>query len=219
MDEAIKFDNVVADELLKEVSFVVPGGSLGALITSRQEENDLQIRLMLGLTKPAAGSVMVLGEEVGTASEKMLNSLRKRVAVVFPTGGLVSNLKVWENLVLPLEYHALYPQQEIDDKGMAALHRVGYAGGLMELPGHLSLYEKRQIGLARAMLTEPWLIVYNEILAGLSGGEKSAIIAAVLAFHREQPERTSLFMTANQETIKEIPLDSRIFMKGSSLHD
>lgn len=219
MTEAIKFYNVVADELLKDLCFEVPSGCMGALINSRQEEGDLQTRLVLGLTLPVSGSVTVLGEDVGSSSEKVLNGLRKRISVVFATGGLVSNLKVWENLVLPLEYHALYPPHEIEEKGVAALERVGYAGGYMELPGNLTLYEKRQVGLARAMLTEPSLIIYNSLLDGLSGSERKAVLAAATAFHREKPERTSLFLTSNRESVKEIVSDSRSLIDWSSSHD
>lgn len=220
MLEAIKFDQMVADESLKELCYAVPGGTLAGVVSSRQEENDLLVRLLLGLAKPVAGSVAVLGQDVGNAPEKALVALRRQVAVLFPTGGLVSNLKVWENLVLPLEYHFDFSQEEIEERGMAALRRVGYAGGLMELPGHLSLYQRRQVGLARAMLTDPRLVIYNAMLDGLSQGEKAAMTAAALEFHRESEQRTSLFMTPNQETIKEIPLDSRILIKGSSTsHD
>ena len=216
MEYAIEFNEVVAEELVRGVSFTVPCGCLGAVVASRQEENDLQVRLMLGLTRPTSGTVTVLGEDVGGACEKQLIPLRKRIAVVFPTGGLVSNLKVWENLVLPLEYHSALTPQEIEDRGMGALARVGYGGGLMELPGHLSLYQKRQIGLARAMLVAPALVVYHALLDGLSTSERSAMIAAVLRFQNESPGRTSLFMTTNQESIKEIPLDGSTIIKGSS---
>ena len=213
MDLALTFQDVVAAELLQKLSFAIAAGSRAALITSRQEESDLQVGLMLGLTKPTTGSITLLGEDVGAASEDGLNALRREVAVVFPRGGLVSNLKVWENLVLPLEYHSSYTPQEIEEKGVAALHRVGYAGPLMALTWHLSLYQKRQIGLARAMLMEPRLIIYNEILAGLNSEEKDAIVAVAAAFHREQPERTSVFMTPNEETILGVPLDSRTYQR------
>lgn len=219
MAEVLQFHNVVAEELPRKVSFNLPGGCLAAVITSRQGESDSLARLILGLARPAAGSIRLLGEDIGTAPEKVLYALRKRVAVVFPTGGLVSNLKVWENLVLPLEYHAACPQAEVEERGLAALRRVGYGGRLMEIPGHLSHYEKRLIGVARAMLTEPELIVYSAVLAGLSGGEKSGIIAAALEFHREKPGRTLLFISPDPETIKEIPFDSFIVLKGSASHD
>ena len=87
MEYAIEFNEVVAEELVRGVSFTVPCGCLGAVVASRQEENDLQVRLMLGLTRPTSGTVTVLGEDVGGACEKQLIPLRKRIAVVFPTGG------------------------------------------------------------------------------------------------------------------------------------
>lgn len=218
MNEAIRFQNVVAGELTEGVSFAVREGSLAAIITSRQDENDQLARLMLGLSKPVGGSIMILGEDV-SASEKTLNDLRKRVAVVNPAGGLVSNLKVWENLVLPLEYHAVYPRSEIEERGLAILRRVGYSGKLMELPGHLSPYEKRLICLCRAMLTEPRLIIYNAILAGLGSEEKDCIISTAMEYHRGKPGITSLFMTPNPETIKNMVFDSRILLKGRASHD
>ena len=219
MDEAIKYRDVVAENLPGAVSFALPGGSLAAIITSRQDENDQLVRLMLGLSKPDAGCIALLGEDVGTAPQAALDDLRKRSAVVFPSGGLISNLKVWENLVLPLEYHLALSQAELEEKGLAMLRRVGYSGGLMQLPGHLSHYERRQVGMARAMLTEPELIIYNAVLGGLSGDEKEVMTAAALAFHRGKPGRTSLFITPSPETVKDIAFDRVILLKGSSPHD
>lgn len=218
MEQAVKFESVVTDELQQEVSFSVPAGSISAAFTVRQEESYLQVRLMLGLLQPLSGSVTLLGEHLGTASEKKLNALRRRTAVVYPTGGLISNLKVWENLVLPLEYFSLYPMREIEERGMAALKRVGYGGGLMELPGHLSLYSRKQVGLARAILLEPRLVIYDEILTGLSGDQRGDILEIIEEFHRGTPGRTSLFLTANEEGLGEIPVETRIAMKGSSGH-
>ena len=219
MEQAVNFDKVVADELPEEVSFTVPGGCLAAAVTARQEENALQVRLMLGMVKPVSGSITVLGEDPCTASGKALNALRRRVAVVYSGGGLISNLKVWENLVLPLEYYALYPPGEIEERGVRALRRVGYAAGLMELPGHLSLHGRRQVGLARAMLVDPQLIIYDEILTGLSGDERNSIMETVAAFHREMPGRTSLLLTANEESVRDMPVEIRIALKRSSMHD
>lgn len=218
MKEAVRFDKVLADELLEEVSFGIPGGSIAAVISTRREESELQVRLALGLAQPLAGSVTLLGEDLGAATERMLIALRRQVAVVYRTGGLISNLKVWENLVLPLEYFSLYPPDEIEERGSAALQRVGYTGGLMELPGHLSLYAKRQVGLARALLLDPGLVIYDEILTGLSGEQRSALAEVIEEFHRESPGRTSLFFTADEEAIKEIPVEIRIAGRGSSVH-
>lgn len=218
MEQAVQFEKVVAGELLNPVSFSIPAGCKAAAITARREESDLQARLMLGLAKPLSGSVTVLGEPLGSASDKALQALRRQVAVIYPTGGLISNLKVWENLVLPLEYFSLCPPGEIEERGMAALKRVGFTGSLMELPGHLSLYARRQVGIARAMLLNPRLVICNEILTGLSGDQRSAILEVLEEFHRESPERTSLFLTADEDALRELHAETRIVMKGSSAH-
>lgn len=219
MKEAVKFDKVLAEELLEEVSFSIPEGSIAAVVSTRREEGEQQLRLALGLTHPSSGSVTLIGEDPGGVTEKALAALRRQVAVVYRTGGLISNLKVWENLVLPLEYFSLYPPDEIEERGSAALARVGYTGGLMELPGHLSLYARRQVGLARALLLDPRLVIYDDILTGLSAEQRSALAAVVEAFHRESPGRTSLFFTADDEAVREIPVEIRIAGTGSSAHD
>jgi len=216
MEFALKLTAVEADELFKGVSLSVAAGSLAGVVASRQEENDLLVRLLLGLVQPAAGTVCLLGKELGTAAGPRLEALRKRVGVVYPGGGLVSNLKVWENLVLPLEYHLSLSPQEVDTRGLAALARVGYAGGLMELPGHLSHYQKKQVGFARALIAEPAVMIYNALLDGLSRTEQAVLLAAASGFHRDNPQTTGVFLTTREETLKEIPLDSRIVIKGSS---
>ncbi|GFO55645.1 hypothetical protein GMSM_26520 [Geomonas sp. Red276] len=216
---AIVFDQVRGGEVLEEVTLSVPKGSRAAVISSRQEDCDLLLRLMLGLAAPDSGTVTVLGQEVATLSEKALNLFRREVAVVQSSGGLVSNLKVWENLVLPLEYHSKLSSADIEERGAAALQEVGYTGRLMELPAHLSVYQKRQIGLARAILTDPPLAVYQGIFSGLSGSERNSLVAAINRFNKGNPERTALFLATDEAALKDLDINLRISVKGSSAHD
>lgn len=218
MEYAVKFDSVIADEWQQERSFGVAAGSFSVLLTSRQEEGSLMVRLMLGMEPPLSGEVTLLGEPLAGAPGKRLTALRREVAVVYPTGGLISNLKIWENLVLPLEYFSLHGADEIENRAMAALERVGYTGAITELPGHLPLYARKQVGLARALLLEPRLVVYDEILTGLNGDQQSNIIDIIGEFHRKAPGRTSLFLAANEDAVREVPCDSRIAVKENPAH-
>lgn len=210
--EAVRFDRITADSLLENVSFSVPSGSLAVLVTPKHEANELLVRVILGMARPASGRVTVLGCDVTAASAEELHGLRRRIAFVHSSGVLVSNLKVWENLVLPLEYGGGKTPEEIEERGLAMLRRLGYEGGLMELPGHLPFSQKRLIGLGRAMLSEPELIVYDGILTGISGRERTLIVKTALEFHSEREGRTSLFITANPETMGDIPFDARVSM-------
>ena len=211
--QAVVFDNICVAELLHCVSFKVDAGSLAALFTCRQEENDGVVRLILGLELPDNGSISVLGCDPSNSDAV---SLRKRVGVVHPSGGLVSNLKVAENVLLPLAYHSRLPERELVQRVGAAMQRVGYQECPMELPGNLSLYCRRLVGQARAFIMEPELVVCNEVLSGLSEAEKRRIVANTVAFHRENPARTTLFLTSQPETMRGVPLDMRLVLEEST---
>jgi phospholipid/cholesterol/gamma-HCH transport system ATP-binding protein len=210
---AVEFHNITRGETLAGVSFGVESGSLSALITSSQDENDVIVRLLLGLAPPDGGAMTVLGEVPSGAG---LLSLRRRIGVVHPSGGLVSNLKVAENVALPLAYHSRLTEQELARRCAAALQRVGYQGRPMELPGNLSLYCRRLVGQARTFIMEPELLVYNAVLGGLSEEERRRIVANAVAFHRENPARTTLFLTSQPETMGGVPLDRRLILEEKS---
>jgi len=218
MECVLRFTDVAADGEGRTHSFALEGGTLAALITSRQEESDLLVRWLLGLARPACGFVQLFGADAGRAGEQALVEVRRSCAVVYPGGGILSNLNVWDNLVLPLEYHLRLPAHEVQARGRAALDRVGFTAGLGALPAQLSLYQRRQLGLARATLTDPRLVVYNALLSGLSSSEKGVLVAAAVAFHHERPGRSSLFLTPNGEQIADLPPERRIIGNGSPAH-
>jgi len=207
---AIVFDNITLGDVLAGVSFEVEEGSMAALITSDQEESDGIVRLLLGLEKPDNGAISVLGSNP-CADDPV--PLRKRIGVLHPSGGLISNLKVAENVLLPLAYHTRLPDGEQDRRVSDALQRVGYGGRLMELPGNLSLYCKRLVGQARAFIMEPDLVVYNAALGGLSEEENRRIISNAVKFHLESPSRTSFFLTSQAETTLLAPLDINLVLE------
>ena len=119
-----------------------------------------------------------------------MRALRRRVAVVDSAAGLISNLRVLENVLLPAEYHG-QGGKGTEERAFATLEKVGYCGSPMEIPGHLSLFQKRQAALARAMLMEPELLVYQGMFTDLAEKEQRILLAVALDFHREQAGRTS----------------------------
>jgi phospholipid/cholesterol/gamma-HCH transport system ATP-binding protein len=209
---AITFAHVSAS-CFSFTSFSIEAGSLAAIITPRQEISDLLVRLLLGVITPNSGTIAVMGADPATLSEQELSALRQRIGIVSPSGGLISNLKVWENILLPLEYHQRIPRQEIEERADSALKAVGYGGVMNELPGHLSLIERRLVSQARSFAMKPALLVYNSLLVGLSEVEQGQIVDNALTFHREWPGTTSLFLTTQPETVRSLPLDQRIVLE------
>lgn len=186
-------------------SFEVEGGEIAVLLTPKDEVSALLTRLLVGLVIPDGGSVALFGSDLSTLTARELNQVRQRVGVSYPAGGLVSNLKVWENLTLPLAYHTLLSPAEIEERGMRVLTRLGYEGRLMELPGLLTLCQKKLIGFGRAMLTDPELMLYDSPQQGLNHEEQERFLRVAAEFHRERPGRASLFITSHPGILDFLP--------------
>jgi len=163
------------------------------------------LNVFMGLTNPHQGAFSLFGTEICGQSENELNKIRMRIGAVFADGGLISNLKAWENLILPAMYHDRHPNGELVQRGRQMLRSVGYTARLMELPAHLNIYQHKQIGMARAMLMDPDLMIYDSLQHKLELSEKNTLIKVTQTFHQEKNERTSLFLAADTNLPALIP--------------
>lgn len=196
-DAAVEFVDVVLGQGFRGTSRAFERGTVSAVITSRENENTLFTRAVTGLSRPESGRVHLLGQDLAGLSRDELNRLRPRIGIVKPDGGLISNLKVLENITLPLLYHSELSAEEIEDRALARLERLGYAGNVFELPGLLPVYEQRLAGLARTMAAEPDVAIYDRLLDGLQEEERTFFLRTAAAFHGERTGRTSIFLTPN----------------------
>ena len=201
----IRVENISCAEMPAAVSFTVKGGSMTILLTPKDEVSISLTKLIIGLEKPHSGKVFLFGLDTATVSEVGLHEVRRRIGIASGSGGLVSNLKVWENLTLPLYYHQHLSHDEIEERGVAMLGRLGYAGRLMALPGHLPISQKKLVGVARAMIIAPDVILYESPVSGLNQEEKNNFFRIAREFHCEKPDRASLFITSNQEVVRSLP--------------
>ncbi len=197
MNKTLSFENVRSPLLNAELSFFMQPGDMAVLLTSKEEVNSALVRLLFGVNLPLSGNVSVLGEAIASLDESLLFRLRSRMGLVFASGGLISNLKVWENLFLPLQYHDLPLTEEAVVAGEAVLERVGYRGGFSKLPGLLSQFENKQVLLARVMLMNPEVAIYDSLLFGLNLVERNRLVEIAIDFHRERAGRTSIFLSSD----------------------
>lgn len=205
MTDMIRAENISLAELSGATSFRMTGGEMIILLTPKDEVNVSLTKLLIGLEKPHSGKVFLFGSDTATLSERELHERRRRIGVAYGSGGLVSNLKAWENLTLPLYYHQHLNHDDIETRGVAVLDRLGYTGTLMALPGHLTISQKKIIGVARAMLIAPDVILYESPVSGLNQEEKNNYLKIATEFHREKPDRVSIFITSNRDVALSLP--------------
>lgn len=133
-------------------------------------------------------------------------------AIVPPDGGLIGNLKVWENLVLPAAYHGggAHRYAELEQRAADLFAGFGISGTGFDalcttLPDHLTPFEQRLCGFVRAMLTAPRIMVYDSLFDGLSRDHTGKVLAFDRVYHSRQGlPGTSLHLTADLPTLPDL---------------
>ncbi len=200
-------------------SLAVSGGRACVVLTETEFEKNLLLRIFTGMTRLDSGKIFISGKEVSSFSYSELNAARKRMGIVLNNGGLISNLKVWENIMLPLSYHSSLSHHDMDEKMISILGKIGYNDDLTILPGPLPAYKKRLAGFARAMLMEPDLIIYDSVFEGLSSDIRSKVLETITAFQREKEGRASLFLDMDEGLLDDIRADSIYTLKKGKFYE
>ncbi len=120
-------------------------------------------------------------------------------AVVPASGRLIANLRVWENIVLPLAYRGAPPMRELEARAGALFEEFAYPGETgrllaSSLPDRLSLFERRLVAFVRAVLAEPEVLVLDAVAQGLARGEAARALAFSAVFLRHFPFRTAVHL-------------------------
>ncbi len=125
------------------------------------------LRLIGGLIRPDAGSIRVAGEEITRLSEYELFHTRQRIGMLFQGGALLDSMTVFDNVALPLREHTLLSEEDIAAEVGRRLAAVGLPGTEDQYPRHLSGGMNRRAALARAIVTDPEIVLCDEPFSGL----------------------------------------------------
>jgi phospholipid/cholesterol/gamma-HCH transport system ATP-binding protein len=194
---AIEFDNVsiAFDEkvVLDGISFHLAHGETKALFGVAGSGKSTLLKLAMGLMRPDSGSIFVLGEEVTCMSEQELFELRRRVGIVFQESALFDSLKVFENVGFRLMEEGT-PADEIERRVREVLRFVELERTYGMRPSELSGGMRRRVAIARAIITEPQVLLYDSPTGGLDPVTSNTIVELIMK-QRDVYKTSALMVT------------------------
>jgi phospholipid/cholesterol/gamma-HCH transport system ATP-binding protein len=141
------------------------------------------LRLITGQVLPARGSVEVFGQEVQNLGTPALYGLRRRMGMLFQNGALLTDLSVFENVAFPVREHVRLPEPVLRHLVLTKLHAVGLRGAADLMPAQLSGGMARRVALARAIVMDPELLIYDEPFVGLDPVSMGVIVRLIRALN------------------------------------
>jgi phospholipid/cholesterol/gamma-HCH transport system ATP-binding protein len=167
----VMFDkvNLAFDEkvILRDVSFTVQKGHTKIFLGASGAGKSTILKLLLGLLKPDSGTIWVMGQRVDQMSESQMIQIRQFIGMVFQEGALFDSLTVGENVGFKLYEDTDMPLDEVRRSVEEVLGYVGLGAFIDRLPSALSGGQRRRVAIARAMITKPYLLLYDEPTTGL----------------------------------------------------
>ena len=142
-------------------------GEIISLLGGSGSGKSVLLKELIGLMKPDKGDILVLDNNVTQMNEEALIELREHIGMLFQGAALFDSLTVFENIAYPLREHLKLTEKEIQDRVAEKLQVVGLSGIEEKMPDELSGGMKKRVGLARAIATEPEIILYDEPTTGL----------------------------------------------------
>ena len=153
--------------ILRDVSLQVPRGKVTALMGASGGGKTTVLRLIGGQQRAQQGQVLFDGQDVGAMAREQLFAVRRRMGMLFQFGALFTDMSVFENVAFPLREHTDLPDELVRDIVLMKLHAVGLRGARDLMPSQISGGMARRVALARAIVLDPELVMYDEPFAGL----------------------------------------------------
>jgi phospholipid/cholesterol/gamma-HCH transport system ATP-binding protein len=207
-------------EVLKNVSLTLYNGENLVVLGKSGSGKSVLIKCIARLLNADQGTINVLGENVSNLSNDGLGALRQKIGFLFQSGALYDSMTVKQNLEFPLRRKKIkLSEKEIDDKVLGVLESVGLADALHKMPSQLSGGMRKRISLARSIVVDPMIMLYDEPTTGLdpvTSDEISSLINEI----QEKYKTSSIIIThdincANNTADRMIMLmDGEVYKEG-----
>jgi phospholipid/cholesterol/gamma-HCH transport system ATP-binding protein len=171
--------------VLDDISFDVPRGKITMILGPSGTGKSVLLKNIIGLLRPDAGQIWVDGEPLVGMRSGELYQVRKKFGVLFQDGALFGSMNLYDNIAFPLREHTHKSEREIRQLVLMNAELVGLLDHLKKLPGEVSGGMKKRAGLARAMVTEPEIVLFDEPDSGLDPVRVAYLDELVLTAQKE----------------------------------
>jgi len=196
-DVYLAFDDKV---VLDGISFTVRRGEAKVILGPSGGGKSTIIRLILGLLKPDAGQIFIDGEEITGYSELEMMPVRQKIGMVFQEGALFDSLSVYENVAYRLREQGV-EEEEIEQEVRRMLQFVALEDAIDKMPIELSGGMRRRVGIARALIGDPQLVLFDEPTAGLDPPTARTICELAIKL-RDLQDVSSIFVTHEMNNVR-----------------
>jgi phospholipid/cholesterol/gamma-HCH transport system ATP-binding protein len=170
--------------VLNGIDLTIPEGKLTTIIGRSGGGKSVLLKHIIGLLRPDRGEVWVDGIDISRLRSNELNEVRKRFSMLFQSAALFDSLTVFENVAFPLREKLRLPNEEVTRRVEEKLEQVGLSGMGHKFPAELSGGMKKRAGLARALIMEPEIILFDEPTTGLDPLMAKTIHDLIIAMQR-----------------------------------
>ncbi|MBN2223634.1 MAG: ABC transporter ATP-binding protein [Deltaproteobacteria bacterium] len=171
------------EEVLNGLNLTIQDGEITVILGRSGAGKSVLLKHIIGLTKPDDGKIFVNGDEITSMTEKELNRIRVDFGMLFQEGALFDSLSVWENVAFPLVEREHLPKAEIRTRVAKKIDQVELTGMDDKMPSELSGGMKKRVGLARALVTDPKIVLFDEPTSGLDPITENSITDLILKTH------------------------------------
>jgi phospholipid/cholesterol/gamma-HCH transport system ATP-binding protein len=201
---AIEFRDVTLsfDErtILDGLSFKVMKGETKIILGGSGSGKSTTIKLVLGLLKPDSGQIFVDGEDITNYDEQKMMVVRKKIGMVFQEGALFDSLSVYDNVAFRLHEQGL-PEEEVEPEVRRMLRFVNLEDAIDKMPIELSGGMRRRVGIARALVGDPKIVMFDEPTAGLDPPTARTICELAMKL-RDLEDVSSIFVTHEMNNLE-----------------
>jgi phospholipid/cholesterol/gamma-HCH transport system ATP-binding protein len=197
-DVHLSFDD---KKVLDGVSFTVRRGETKLILGRSGGGKSTTVRLILGLLKPDSGRILIDGEDITDYTEEQMMEVRKKIGMVFQEGALFDSLSVYENVAYRLREQGVVDEDEVEVEVRRMLRFVDLEDAIDKMPIELSGGMRRRVGIARALVGDPEIVLFDEPTAGLDPPTARTICQLAIKL-RDLQDVSSIFVTHEMNNVR-----------------